>query len=64
MDVITAWLVALGTASVVGGAGTIWAFVRSSRGLGWTMLGLTLAAVGALLILGWYWAITEGHLTG
>jgi hypothetical protein len=63
VDPVTAWLIALLVAFGLGAVGTVVALSRS-RGAGWFVLGMTIAALGGLLILGWYWSITVGHLTG
>ena len=62
VDVVTWWLVALVLVVVAGLVAILWGLTRG-RGLAWTMLGLTIAALGGLLVLGWYWAI-ERHLAG
>jgi hypothetical protein len=63
VDGITSWLIALVVVFVLGMVGTSWA-IGHGRGVIWIVWGLTLAALGGLLILGYHWAITEGHLTG
>lgn len=63
MDPVAAWLVALLAAFVVGVICTLVGFARS-RVLGLVMLGLTLVVLGALLGVGYFWAVVDGHLTG
>ncbi len=64
---VTAWLVVSVVVVLVGIGGALWALTRAGGPAWtviWTALGLTVAAFGGLLVLAWYWAIHEGHLTG